>query len=139
MALDALPLRQLPRRRSIDDLLVEARAGVSRLTPVEAYREAAEGATLVDVRSRDEQERQGVLIPGAVHHPLSVVAWRLDPDVPTRNEKVPLDTRLVLLCREGYSSSLAAAWLRAIGFAGATDVVDGVEGWLAAGLPVEPL
>lgn len=125
-------------RTTIDDLLAQVRLGIDRLHPAAAYREAARGAVLVDVRSRDEQRRQGVLIPGAVHHPLSVVAWRLDPSVPTRNEKLPLETRVLLLCREGYSSSLAAAWLKEIGFARAADVVDGVEGWVAAGLPVEP-
>jgi rhodanese-related sulfurtransferase len=122
-------------RQTIDDLVAHVRLAFDRLTPVEAYEEAQAGAVLVDVRSEDERRRQGVLIPGAVHHPLSVVAWRLDPAVPTRNEKLPLDARVVLICREGYSSSLAAGWLRAIGFTRATDVVDGVEGWLAAGLP----
>ena len=93
---------------------------------------------LVDVRSEDERRRQGVLVPGARHHPLSVVHWRLDPAVRTSNPKLPLDTQVILICREGYSSSLAAALLRAIGFEHATDVVGGVDAWRKAGLPVEP-
>ena len=97
-----------------------------------------QGAVLVDVRSEDERRRQGVLVPGALHYPLSVVHWRLDPDVPTRNPKLPLDAQVIILCREGCSSSLAAALLRAIGFANATDVVGGVDAWRRAGLPVEP-
>jgi rhodanese-related sulfurtransferase len=57
------------------------------------------------------------------------VLWRLD--------ELPRDTRVILICRQGYSSSLAAAQLQELGFRDATDVIDGVEGWLAAGLPVE--
>ena len=125
-------------RTSVDELLASARDGVPRLTPQEALAASARGAVLVDVRSADEQARQGALVPGAVHHPLSVVLWRLDPAVPTRNPKLPLETHVILICREGYSSSLAAAQLREIGFSRATDVIGGVEAWQAAGLPVEP-
>jgi rhodanese-related sulfurtransferase len=126
-------------RRSVDRLLADARRRLRRLTPQEAFEAAADGAIIVDVRSRDEQERQGGLIPGAVQHPLTVLLWRLDPDVPTSNPKLPLDTRLILICREGYSSSLAAADLQAIGFTQATDVIGGFDAWLADGLPVEPV
>ena len=104
-----------------------------RVTPVEAIELAAEGAVIIDVRSRDEQERQGGLIPGALHHPLSVLLWRLDPDVETRNPKLPLETPIILVCREGYSSSIAASQLRAIGFGHATDIIGGFDAWLAAG------
>jgi rhodanese-related sulfurtransferase len=124
-------------RRTIDQVLAEARAGLRRLTPAEAQRAAQGGAVLVDVRSEDERRRQGVLVPGAIHHPLSVVHWRLDPAVATHNPKLPLDAHVILLCREGYSSSLAAALLRAIGFERATDVVGGVDAWRDAGLPLE--
>jgi rhodanese-related sulfurtransferase len=126
-------------RRTVDELLARARAGLRRLTPAEAHAATADGAVIVDVRSRDEQERQGALIPGAVHYPLSVVLWRLDPDVDTGNPKLPLETHVILVCRQGYSSSLAAAQLREIGFRNATDVVGGVEAWLATGLPIEPV
>jgi len=125
-------------RRTIDDVLAEAREGLRRLTPAEAHEAAAAGAVLVDVRSEDERRRQGVLVPGALHHPLSVVHWRLDPGVRTRNPKLPLDAQVILLCREGYSSSLAAALLRAIGFSNATDVTGGVDAWREAGLPFDP-
>ena len=97
-----------------------------------------DGAVLVDLRSEDERLRQGVLVPGVLHHPLSVVHWRLDPAVPTSNPKLPFDAHVILICREGYSSSLAAALLRAIGFSRATDVIGGIEAWQEAGLPVEP-
>jgi rhodanese-related sulfurtransferase len=125
-------------RHTIDEILAAARRDLRRVSPAEAYEAARDGAVLVDVRSEDERRRQDALISGALHHPLSVLHWRLDPAVPTSNPKLPLDARLILLCPEGYSSSLAAALLRAIGFARATDVIGGVEGWKAAGLPFEP-
>jgi rhodanese-related sulfurtransferase len=125
-------------RRTIDEVVAEAREGLRRLTPEEAYGAALGGAVLVDVRSEDERRRQGVVVSGALHHPLSVVHWRLDPGVRTHNPKLPLDAHVILLCREGYSSSLAAALLGAIGFARATDVIGGVDAWRKAGLPVEP-
>jgi rhodanese-related sulfurtransferase len=65
-----------------------------------------------------------------------VLAWRLDPDCPTSNEKIPLGARVLLICREGYSSVFAAQQLRELGFARATDVIGGVDAWIAAGLPV---
>jgi rhodanese-related sulfurtransferase len=116
--------------RTLDALLAAARATITRLTPEDAHSAAAAGALLVDVRSGDEQREQGIRVPGAVHHPLSVVLWRLDP--------LPRDTRVILLCRQGYCSSLAAAQLRHLGF-DAGDVIGGVEAWREAGLPVEPV
>jgi rhodanese-related sulfurtransferase len=115
--------------RRIDSLLVEARSRLARLSAEEAFAACRAGALLVDTRSPDEQREQDAVIPGAVHHPLSVVLWRLD--------ELPRETRVILICRHGYSSSLAAAQLLDLGFRDATDVVDGVDGWLAAGLEVE--
>jgi rhodanese-related sulfurtransferase len=115
-------------RKSADALLAEARAGLERLTPAQAHAAAQDGAVLVDTRSADEQLEQHGVIPGAVHHPLSVVLWRLD--------ELPRDTRVILICRHGDSSSLAAAQLQRLGFSEATDVEGGFEAWVAAGLPV---
>lgn len=126
------------RRRTIDELLAAARAGLERVTAEQAAAAMQDGGVLVDVRSADERARQGVVIPGALLLPLSVVLWRLDPDEPAGGAPVPLDARVMLICRQGYSSSLAAAQLRDLGFANATDVIGGVEAWVAAGLPVEP-
>jgi rhodanese-related sulfurtransferase len=117
--------------KSVDSLLADARAGLARLTPEAAHAARERGAVLVDTRSGDEQREQGGGIPGALHHPLSVVLWRLD--------ELPRDTRVILICRHGYSSSLAAAQLQALGFETATDVDGGFEAWQAAGLPVQPL
>jgi rhodanese-related sulfurtransferase len=116
--------------RSIESLLEEARGTLNRLTAEEAYASWREGALLVDTRSADEQREQGGAIPGALHHPLAVVLWRLD--------ELPRDTRVIVVCRHGYSSSLVAAQLQALGFREATDVIDGVEGWRTAGLPLVP-
>jgi rhodanese-related sulfurtransferase len=116
-------------RKSADALLAEARAGLERLTPAQARAEAKDGAVLVDIRSADERLEQQGVIPGALHHPLSVVLWRLD--------ELSRDTRVILVCRHGYSSSLAAAQLQELGFADATDVEGGFAAWAAAGLPVD--
>jgi rhodanese-related sulfurtransferase len=125
----------VPTRRTIDEALEEAARRLDRLTALEAYEAVRRGAFLIDTRSPDQRAAQGH-IPSALHHPLSVLAWRLDPDCPTTNEKLPLEARIVLICREGFSSVFAAALLREIGFPQATDVVGGVEGWKAAGLPI---
>jgi rhodanese-related sulfurtransferase len=119
----------------VDDLLDDAAVRLGRLSAVEAWSEMRAGAILVDTRSPDQRQAQGY-VPGSVHHPLSTLLWRLDPDCPTSNEKVPLDARIILICREGFSSVLAAAQLQDLGFDAATDVIGGVEAWKAAGLPV---
>jgi rhodanese-related sulfurtransferase len=116
-------------------MLELARRGLCRLTAHEAQAAMQAGAVLVDTRTDEQRQTQGV-IEGARHHPLSVLEWRLDPDSPNRDPEIALDDRVVLLCAEGYSSSLAAARLQAIGFGDATDVIDGVLGWRAAGLPM---
>jgi rhodanese-related sulfurtransferase len=107
------------------------------LTPAEAATAIREGATLVDTRDGDARSRDG-RIPGAVHIPLSVLEWRVDP---TSGHQSPAlagrEDRLVLICHEGYSSSLAAVRLHDLGFPNTTDVVGGFVAWVAAGLPVE--
>lgn len=93
---------------------------------------------MVDTRSADQRRCDGV-IPGSLHIPLSVLEWRVDPDADPafRNPHVHgLDERLVLVCAHGFSSSLAAARLLDLGFAGATDLAGGFEAWRAAGLPI---
>jgi rhodanese-related sulfurtransferase len=122
-------------RKTIDDLLDDAAVRLGRLSAVEAWSEMHAGAILVDIRPPDQRQAQGY-VPGSVHHPLSTLLWRLDPDCPTSNEKIPLDARIILICREGYSSVLAAAQLQETGFDAATDVIGGVEAWEAAGLPL---
>jgi rhodanese-related sulfurtransferase len=124
--------------QTIDGLLQLARARLERLEPAEALAAMTSGALLVDTRCADLRRDDGV-VPGSVHVPLSVLYWRLDPRSPHRDPSLA-DTgrRVILLCAHGYSSSMAAATLLDLGFAGATDVVGGFEAWAAAGLPVEP-
>ena len=125
-------------RLTIDELLEQARRRLARVEPEQARAAVDEGALLVDIRSDVQREADGT-IPGALFHRRNVLEWRADP-TSTAAHPVASDRsrRLVLLCAEGYQSSLAAATLQDLGCADATDVVDGFEGWRAAGLPVEP-
>jgi len=128
----------MTRRRTIGDLLETARARLERLDPASAYEAAQRGAVLIDTRCAEQRRGSGV-IPGSVHVPLSVLYWRLDPasghNDPALSDP---DRQVILVCAHGYSSSLAAATLRDLGFARATDVAGGFEAWSAAALPVEP-
>ena len=127
----------MSERQTIDDLLEAARQRIERLAPAAAYRAMSKGALLVDTRCA-ELRREGGTIPGSVHVPLSVLFWRLDPssghDDPALSD---LTRPIVLICAHGYSSSLAAATLRDLGFASVADVIGGFEAWSAADLPVE--
>lgn len=123
-------------RTTIDELLERARARLERLSPEEALAAQGNGALLVDVRSHDERARHGV-IPGSLHVPRTVLEWRLDPDSPNRNpEACDLARHVVVLCADGYSSSLAAATLQELGYPRATDLVGGFNAWKSRGLPV---
>jgi rhodanese-related sulfurtransferase len=125
--------------RTIDDLLRAARARLDRLHPAAALSEAQAGALVVDTRCTEAREQRGV-IPGSVHVPLSVLYWRLDP-TSGRDDKALSDRmrRIIVVCADGYSSSLAAATLRDLGFERATDLDGGFNGWAAAGYTVERL
>jgi rhodanese-related sulfurtransferase len=127
-------------RTSIGDLLAAARARLQRLDPAQALAAQKAGALLIDTRSNDEREQTGV-IPGSLHVPRSVLEWRLDPDSDPEyhNPNIEgLDQWLVLFCAHGYSSSLAAATLRELGFTRATDLAGGFTAWEESGLPVHP-
>ena len=124
-------------RKTVEQLLAEARSRIEpRPGPLQAAAEADNGALLVDVRSEDERERRGV-IPGSLHVPLSVVQWRADPTSGWTSPYLgDLDRRLILVCAEGYSSSLAAASLVELGYTSVTDLDGGFDAWRDAGLPV---
>jgi rhodanese-related sulfurtransferase len=126
-------------RKTIADLLGEARARLERLEPEQALAAQRSGALVIDTRSQDERFRYGV-IPGSLHIPRSVLEWRLDPDADPayRNPNVGgLDEWIVLVCAHGHSTSLAAATLQDLGFTRATDVVGGFMAWKERGLPVQ--
>ena len=118
----------------VDDLLVRARHGWTRLTASEALEAVRHGALLVDIRTAAQRARTGDL-PGALVIDRTVLEWRLDPTSATRIPEADGRPRIVVVCRQGYSSSLAARSLRDLGL-DATDVVDGVEGWIGASLPM---
>lgn len=122
------------RATGLGALLARASSRVRRVTPEEASDLARRGAVLVDIRSLDARARDGI-VPGSLHIPLTVLHWRLDPDGAHRTPHVPVGARIVLLCDHGCSSLLAAASLVEMGL-DATDVIGGVAGWRAAGLPV---
>jgi rhodanese-related sulfurtransferase len=126
-------------RLTAEDLLAEARRGLCRLEPAEVASAISAGAVLVDVRSDLQRERDGV-VPGSVHCPRNALEWRCDPASGASDERVSdLARQLIVMCDEGYQSSLAAANLKRLGFDRATDLAGGFQAWRAAGLPVEPL
>lgn len=121
----------------IDGHLARARTRLRRLTPEESREAvAAGGAVIVDTRPLEQRRRQG-LVPGAVPICRNVLEWRADP-TSGYGDPALAGRRLIVMCSEGYSSSLAAASLQDIGLADATDMTGGFLAWQAAGLPVEP-
>jgi ADP-ribose pyrophosphatase YjhB (NUDIX family)/rhodanese-related sulfurtransferase len=124
------------RRRDINDVLAAAQARLDRLTPAQAAARMRDGWTLVDVRATDLRARDG-WIPDSVHAPLNVLEWRVDPESGHPEPALAgRQERLILICHEGFSSSLAAVRLRELGYANTTDVIGGFVAWAAAGLPV---
>ena len=122
---------------TVDELLAEAREGLERLEPPDAASAMADDAVLVDIRS-DSQRAQDGIVPGAVVIPRNVLEWRCDPGSPHRDERVCDPTRqVIVLCDEGYQSSLAAANLKRLGLERVTDLAGGFQAWRAAGLPVD--
>lgn len=125
-------------RRTIAQLLAQARAGLERVGPQDAARAAAGGALLLDIRSELQRERDG-LIPGALFHPRNVVEWRADPASGHDDPRLSGDLQrpVIVVCNEGYQSSLVAATLQQLGYANATDLDGGFQAWRAAGLSIE--
>jgi len=131
----SMPLDSPDEIVTIDELLASARAQIARLTPAEALAETQNGAILVDIRPVEQRERDG-LLPGAHVIARNVLEWRLDPGSEHRDPSIArTDRRVIVICDEGYQSSLAAATLRRFGL-DATDVVGGAQSWLKDGLPL---
>ncbi|GAQ57498.1 rhodanese-like domain-containing protein [Streptomyces acidiscabies] len=121
----------------IDALLEQTRATYARVEAQEAHEATRAGdALLVDIRYAALRERDG-LIPGALVVERNELEWRLDPQGSHRvPEATGHDLRVVVICNEGYASSLAAASLHQLGLHRATDLIGGFQAWRAAGLPV---
>jgi rhodanese-related sulfurtransferase len=127
-----------PKRRTLEDLLHAAAASITLLPPEEAAAAVRHGATLVDIRSDLDRERDG-LVPGSLPIPRTVLEWRLAVDSTWRNPYAPdLDRHVIIICDHGCSSLLAAATLVELGFAKASDVIGGYAAWRDAGLATAP-
>jgi rhodanese-related sulfurtransferase len=126
-------------RRTIDEMLAEARARLVRLDPHQAATAQATGAVLVDIRPEPNRQTEG-LLPGSLLIDRTVLEWRLDPASDARLPIASYDLHVVVVCNEGYASSLAAAALLDLGISRATDLAGGYRAWRAAGLPLhEPV
>jgi rhodanese-related sulfurtransferase len=124
-----------PGSRTIDQVLDAARARLGRLSPQQAQRAVSAGAVLVDIRPAAQRLAEGE-IPGALIVERNVLEWRFDPASAARLPQASYDAQVIVVCSEGYTSSLAAAALQDLGVRHATDLDGGFVAWEAAGLPV---
>ncbi|MGE5133469.1 MAG: rhodanese-like domain-containing protein [Gemmatimonadota bacterium] len=124
---------------TVDELLAHARSLLPhRPSPAEAFQAQAGGALLIDIRG-DDQRREDGLIPRAIVLPRNSLEWRCDPTSEWRHPAITRrDLHVILICNEGYQSSLAAATLQQFGLIHATDLDGGFTAWAASGLPVIP-
>ena len=123
----------------IDELLAQARGRLDRLSARDAWREVRSGAAwLVEIRPTAQRADEGEVAPGLAPHVVerNVLEWRFDPRQDAVLPGVGFDTRVIVLCQEGYTSSLAADALRSLGLSRATDVVGGFAAWRGQGLPI---
>jgi rhodanese-related sulfurtransferase len=120
---------------SAQDLLDAARQRIARFSPKDAHAAQSNGAVIVDLRCHADRVTEGA-IAGAIPIALSVLPWRVDPTSESRDDRIT-DSELILVCNDGFSSSLAAAELVNMGV-NAGDLDGGFRAWAAAGLPVEP-
>jgi rhodanese-related sulfurtransferase len=125
---------------SVEDLLAAARAKLRRVEPADAEAQVRAGrAVIVDIRAESQRAGDG-LVPGAAFVARNVLEWRLDPESPWRDDDLASpERRVIVMCNEGYQSSLVAATLQELGHTDATDLVGGFQAWRGAGLPVEPV
>ena len=125
-----------PPGRSIDDIVDQARQRLRRLGPLAAHAAMSAGALLVDIRPEAQRREQGC-VPGALFVERNVLEWRFDPRSAARlPEATGYDIRVIVMCWQGYTSSLAAASLQDLGLVHATDLAGGFQAWQRAGLPV---
>jgi rhodanese-related sulfurtransferase len=124
-----------PGTLSVDQLLAQARSGLRRLTPAQAHDAQVGGALLVDIRPSWQRAEEGE-VPGALVVERNHLEWRFDPEGDSRLPEVTgYDLHVIVLCSEGYTSSLAAAALHTLGLRNATDVIGGFRAWRDQDLP----
>jgi rhodanese-related sulfurtransferase len=118
-------------QRTVDNLLADARARLTRVSADDLDSEIAQGALVVDTRPQEQRERDGEM-PGAIVIDRNVLEWRLDPASSVRIPSVTdHDVRIIVVCNEGFSSSLVAATLQDLGLRRATDLIGGFQAWAA--------
>jgi rhodanese-related sulfurtransferase len=122
--------------QSVDEMLAAARVRLHRIKPIDARRAQRAGAVIVDIRPAAQRQTHGE-IPGAIVIERNVLEWRLDP---RSDARLPFagryDLPVVIVCQEGYTSSLAAAALQDLGLNRATDIIGGLAAWTEDGLPI---
>jgi rhodanese-related sulfurtransferase len=124
--------------RPVGEILAQARGRLKRLGPQQAYDAMHAGALLVDIRPQAQRAAEGEL-PGALLVERNVLEWRLDPASDARLPEAGDYRRpVIVVCSEGYASSLAAASLQDLGLVNATDLAGGFRAWAGSGLPVTP-
>jgi rhodanese-related sulfurtransferase len=122
---------------TVVDLLAAARARLDRPDPHRAAEMVAKGAILVDTRPAWQRAKEGEL-PGALVIERNHLEWRLDPASDARiPEATDHDVTWIIVCSQGYASSLAAASLQDLGLHNATDLAGGYQAWKAAFVPPE--
>ena len=127
-----------PAFNGVQDLLDDSRSRLERVTARAAYQEVLYGrATLVDIRPLAQREQEGEVDPdlAPVVIERNVLEWRLDPRHPASLPIADLGLRVILICQEGYTSSLAADILLRLGIHRSTDIIGGFAAWRSAGLP----
>ena len=126
-----------PGSRGIGEILAEARLRLHRLSPRDAFALQGNGGVLVDIRPQWQRQAEGG-IPGTLVVERNHLEWRFDPRSDARLAIADrYDLPVVVVCSEGYTSSLAAAALQDLGLWRATDLAGGFHAWKAEGLPVE--
>ncbi len=123
-------------RYDVNQLLADSRRRISRYSPSQLQEALVAGTLVIDTRAETDRQREGI-IPGSISVPLSILLWRLDPAAELTSPKLnDLNEAKVVVCRDGYSSSWAAATLADLGFTAIGDLDGGFRAWAAEGLPV---
>jgi len=124
--------------KTVDKLLTDVRDRYERIDPEPALEEQRAGAVIVDTRCYEQRKEHG-LIPGALLMERNVMEWRLDPDSDYHEPWVENhETRVIVVCQQGFGSSMAVRSLLDMGLVRATDMAGGFEAWRQGGLPIEP-